>query len=138
MAKFCSNCGAQLNDNAKFCHVCGIAVGTVAPSVGAAPNKLFWAPMAISLLAVVGLVAVQFGSRPSAEQGDDRTVMTAAPGRPPDLSQMSPQEQADRLFVRVMRYASEGKNDSALFFAPMAMGAIEAIGPLDNHRRYDI
>jgi hypothetical protein len=51
---------------------------------------------------------------------------------------MSPQEQADRLFDRVMRYASEGKNDSAAFFAPMAMGAIEAMGSLDNHRRYDI
>jgi hypothetical protein len=51
---------------------------------------------------------------------------------------MSPQEQADRLFDRVMIMASEGKQDSAAFFAPMAIGAIELLGPLDAHRRYDV
>jgi len=56
----------------------------------------------------------------------------------PDLSTMSPEEQASRLFDRVMRLSSEGKSDSAAFFAPMALGAIEAAGPLDNHRRYDL
>ena len=37
-----------------------------------------------------------------------------------------------------MRLWSEGKADSAAFFAPMALGALEALAPLDNHRHYDI
>jgi hypothetical protein len=56
----------------------------------------------------------------------------------PDLSTMSPEEQSSRLFDRVMRLSSEGKTDSAAFFAPMALGAIEAAGPVDSHRRYDM
>ena len=55
-----------------------------------------------------------------------------------DISKMSPEEAASRLFDRVMRYASEGKADSAAIFAPMAMLAYERIGPLDAHARYDI
>ncbi len=51
---------------------------------------------------------------------------------------MSPEERADRLFNRVMRYSSEGKADSAAFFAPMALASIEALAPLDAHRRYDL
>ena len=136
MTNFCSNCGTQLNDGARFCHVCGVAVGTTATASATAPNKFFWAPVVLSILAVVVLVAVQFGSLEQAPAAESQIL--SAPGRPPDLSSISPQEAADRLFDRVMRYASEGKNDSAAFFAPMAMTAIEAVGPLDNHRRYDI
>ncbi len=58
--------------------------------------------------------------------------------RAPDISSLSPQERADRLFNRVMRYGEEGKLDSARIFAPMAIQAYEMAGPLDAHRRYDI
>ncbi len=51
---------------------------------------------------------------------------------------MTPEERADRLFNRVMRLSSEGKADSAAFFASMAMGALEALTPLNAHRRYDM
>jgi hypothetical protein len=56
----------------------------------------------------------------------------------PDISSMTPAERADRLFNRVMRLSSEGKTDSAAFFGPMALGALEALQPLDAHRRYDM
>ena len=56
----------------------------------------------------------------------------------PDISSMSPDERADRLFNRVMRLSSEGKADSAAFFGPMALGALEALAPLNAHRRYDM
>jgi hypothetical protein len=59
-------------------------------------------------------------------------------GAAPDLSSMSPEEQADRLFNRVMRLSSEGKGDSAVFFSSMAIGALESLQPLDAHRRYDL
>ncbi len=58
--------------------------------------------------------------------------------RAPDISSLSPQERADRLFNRVMRYGEEGKIDSARIFAPMAIQAYEMAGPLDAHRRYDM
>jgi hypothetical protein len=58
--------------------------------------------------------------------------------RAPDISSMSPEERADRLFNRVMRLSSEGRADSAAFFGPMALAAIEALAPLDAHRRYDM
>lgn len=58
-------------------------------------------------------------------------------GRAPDISSMSPRERADRLYDRVMAMSSQGKADSAAFFASMAVGAYEDLGPLDNDLRYD-
>jgi hypothetical protein len=50
---------------------------------------------------------------------------------------MSPGEQRQRLFDRVMRYARAGQLDSMQFFAPMAVMAYEQLGPLDVRARYD-
>ncbi len=63
--------------------------------------------------------------------------MSGAPAAP-DISAMSPEERANRLFNRVMLYSEQGKLDSARFFAPMAIQAYEMIGPVDAHARYDI
>lgn len=71
------------------------------------------------------------GAAPSVSSG--RPLGTA-----PDISNMSPQEAASRLFDRVMRYSTEGKADSAALFAPMAILAYERVGPLDAHARYDV
>lgn len=54
-----------------------------------------------------------------------------------DLNSMSPRERASRLFDRIMRQQSEGKVDSARFFASMALGVYESMGPLDADLRYD-
>jgi hypothetical protein len=56
----------------------------------------------------------------------------------PDISSMSPRERASRLFDRIMRLATEGKQDSVALFASMAIPAFEAIGPLDTDARYDL
>jgi hypothetical protein len=58
--------------------------------------------------------------------------------RAPDISSLSPRERADRLFDRMMRLESEGKKDSIAFFAPMALSAYQALGPLDIDLRYDM
>jgi hypothetical protein len=55
-----------------------------------------------------------------------------------DISSMSPRERAGRLFDRIMRLSSEGKNDSVQFFAPMALAAFESLGELDNDLRFDL
>jgi uncharacterized membrane-anchored protein len=57
---------------------------------------------------------------------------------PPDISSMSPEERANRLFNRVMSLWSEGKQDSAAFFAPMALASLEALTPLNLHSHYDM
>jgi hypothetical protein len=59
-------------------------------------------------------------------------------GTPPDISQMTPEERADRLYNRIMGYAERGKTDSAAFFAPMAMMAYQQLGALSPDQRYHV
>jgi hypothetical protein len=107
--------------------------GVTAGVPRATPSALPWAVAAIALVALISLVAGQYFARRSGP-----AAASAAQVRAPDISAMSPQERADRLFDRVMTYSSTGKADSALFFAPMALGALEAISPRTNHHRYDM
>jgi hypothetical protein len=58
--------------------------------------------------------------------------------RAPDISSLSPQERADRLYNRVMTLASEGKVDSVQFFAPMAIQSYLLLSPLSADQRYDL
>jgi hypothetical protein len=58
--------------------------------------------------------------------------------RAPDISSLSPQERADRLYNRVMLLATQGKADSVQFFAPMALTAYQMLAPLNADQRYDM
>jgi hypothetical protein len=58
--------------------------------------------------------------------------------RAPDISGLSPQERADRLYNRVMLLAAQGKIDSVQFFAPMALTAYQMLSPLNTDQRYDM
>ncbi|HEV7387452.1 MAG TPA: hypothetical protein VGN73_02460 [Gemmatimonadaceae bacterium] len=74
---------------------------------------------------------------------DDRGAAVDDPGvgsgaRAPDISSLSPQERADRLYNRVMLLASQGKDDSVQFFAPMALTAYQMLSPLNADQRYDM
>jgi hypothetical protein len=71
---------------------------------------------------------------------DDRTgADDQSPGvRAPDISSLSPQERADRLYNRVMTLASQGKIDSVQFFAPMAIQSYLLLSPLGADQRYDL
>ena len=60
---------------------------------------------------------------------------STAPVRGPDISGLSPEERVDRLYNRVMLLDQQGKKDSVLFFAPMAIDAYRMLGPLDQIRR---
>jgi hypothetical protein len=55
-----------------------------------------------------------------------------------DISQMSPEERAQRLFDRVMRLGEEGKIDSVQFFLPMAIGAYQQLPALSLDSHFDI
>ena len=56
----------------------------------------------------------------------------------PDISQMSAEERAQRLFDRVMRLGEEGKADSVRFFMPMALGAYQQLPALSLDSHFDV
>lgn len=162
----CAGCEAPLSPGAHFCHRCGKPVGSAVPAPAskapdsprqpAAASSLPWAVAAIALLALLAMSAGKFfnasrGSSLDAPQNalpqaglDDRGAssgsedVTAAGVRAPDISALSPEERAERLFNRVMLLSSQGKTDSVLFFAPMAINAYEMISPMTADQRYDM
>ena len=138
--RYCATCGAELASGARFCHRCGAAVdGTRAPAAAAAPGfskALPWSVLALALVALIALVFARKDLRPVPPDASSAPLGSAM--RAPDISNMSPQERADRLFNRVMTLASEGKVDSVAFFIPMALGAFDALAPHNAHQRYDI
>ena len=123
-------------------------------TVAASPSTpLPWIVAAIALITLLAFLAgsafnKRRGSSLDAPQNalpqaglDDRGMSGPAPEgvvRGPDISQLSPQERADRLFNRVMVLAGEGKTDSVLFFAPMAIEAYRMLAPLNADQRYDL
>jgi zinc-ribbon domain len=154
--KFCSECGTRLREDARFCHGCGATIDGQ-PRAVAAPRKqaeaqaeaeaeasaiLRWGMPLFALVALIVLSIWSAGSRSrgssDAPQQNVPLAAATATGAAPDISSMSPEERADRLFNRVMRLSTEGKTDSVAFFASMAYGALESLQPLDAHKRYDM
>lgn len=149
-AEHCRNCGVALSTGARFCHRCGApTTGALADRPSAGPSgaagsatvstALPWAVAAIALLCLLAFIVGQNFRRPAAATAV-AAPPNAAPGNgpAPDISQMSPDERADRLFQRVMTYVAEGKVDSVRFFSPMAIQSMAALAPLNAHRRYDL
>ena len=151
----CAACATLLTPGAKFCHRCGNAAG--APGGGrSAPGSttLPWAIAGIALVAFIALLAGQrFRSTPPVDaaqpqargatqgggaEGGASPDAGAAGVRAPDISNMSPRERADRLFDRIMRLDTEGKKDSVLFFAPMAIAAYQQLPNPDADARFDM
>jgi hypothetical protein len=138
MANFCAQCGVALGERAKFCHRCGAprdGAVTGTPSATSANTVLPWTIAAIAVLAFVAFLAGQrFGGRAAPENA----APPAQGARAVDISSLTPQQRADRLFDRMMTLVTEGKSDSVQFFAPMAIQSFEALAPLDAHQRYDL
>jgi hypothetical protein len=139
--RFCSDCGTKLRPDARFCHNCGAPINGQPARAQSVPvsKALRWGVPAIAIIALILLSIIRLGSRSAGADSGERVPLGAGGAvQAPDISSMSPDERADRLFNRVMRLSSEGKADSAAFFGPMALGALEALAPLNAHRRYDM
>jgi len=76
------------------------------------------------------------GTREAA--GGEEAAPPASRVTPPDISQMSPEERATRLYNRVMMLHAAGKTDSAQFFLPMALQAYAMLPTLDIDARYHV
>ena len=148
-SRFCPACGAEVRPAARFCHRCGAGMDGQRPAAGGggaggaasgASTVLPWTVAGIALLCLLAFIVGQnFRKAPApAAAPAAGPVAGSAPGRAPDISQMGPEERADRLFQRVMTYVGEGKTDSVQFFSPMAIQSMQALAPLDAHRRYDL
>ena len=139
----CHACGAALTSTARFCHKCGAQLGGGQAAGWRA--GLPWGVAGAAVGALITLIALRMGagSREPGAEGDPRTAprsLLPAPSMPsaPDISQMSPEERATRLYNRVMMLHTQGKPDSAAFFLPMALQAYAMLPALDVDARYHI
>jgi hypothetical protein len=132
----CHACGAQLSANVRFCHKCGAAVA-VAQATGWRTG-LPWAVAGAALGALVTVVAMRVGGERGAGSGQAAGSAPLSQLSAPDISQMSPEERATRLFDRVMMLAQAGKEDSVQFFLPMAIASYDQMPALDSDARYHI
>ena len=156
--RFCSGCGASVGDvrcpqcghavpaGAHFCSECGSPIGAGAAHSTIATRSPDHLPRLIGGAALLALVAFVAGLASGRRSNGAVAADAQSAGAPvsagvvpaPDISAMSPDERASRLFNRVMSYSEQGKADSARFFAPMAIQAYEMLGPVNPHVRYDI
>lgn len=144
----CTECGGAVSPGSKFCNSCGAPAGEGSRVGAGVRNPAMWIVPSIAILAVIAyFVGQQYTSNGSASAnstplGSSGAMAPFAGGSggaaPTDISQMSPEERASRLFDRVMRYGEQGKLDSARIFAPMATQAYEMLGTMTPHIRYDI
>jgi tetratricopeptide (TPR) repeat protein len=150
-AKFCGECGSQVLGGAAATAPAAAAqapagaraaaarTGAVTPQhrevaaeVVGGQNLAWWIAGAamFALIVVVGLNMVRPGPPPAPTAGTSPAA-TAGTGTPPDISQMSPIEAADRLFNRVMTSVTAGDSTAAQQFLPMAIAAYNRARPLN-------
>src|SRR5438132_4124490 len=136
----CHACGASLAATARFCHKCGAQVGGAQSSGWRA--GLPWSVAGAALGALVTVLALRLGGSSGSGMrdagGGEDGPPPASRISPPDISQMSPEERATRLYNRVMSLHSQGQADSAEFFLPMALQAYAMLPALDVDARYHI
>ena len=107
----------------------------------------------VSLIALV--VGQRFGARDN-EQPQNTAVldganaqgstMISAPGiasgdatpPAPDISQLSPEQRAERLYNRILRESEAGRPETVRSFLPMAFAAFEMLSPMSLEHRYDM
>jgi hypothetical protein len=135
----CHACGTALTATARFCHKCGAqVVGTQAAAWRAG---LPWGVAGLALGVLVTVLALRVGGSGERGAAPDGAPEGTAPRSllpAPDISQLSPEERATRLYNRVMTLHTQGKADSAEFFLPMALQAYAMLPAVDVDGRYHI
>jgi hypothetical protein len=164
-ARFCNHCGASLGAAAQAGAAAGSVPGGGARSAGrttgggasraarekagtataeAKQSQTGWWVAAVFFVAMILMVALPIIRREPAPGGAPvggaagATAGAPGTGTPPDLSQMTPREAADRLFVRVMTADEAGDRAQVTQFVPMALQAYEMAQPLDLDGRFHV
>ncbi len=151
----CRECGNRIPAGGRFCNECGApaSAGAAVARPGRGASVLPWAVAgaAIAALAVVLILPRMGGGDDEPGQGTPPFAQAPAAGpatgpaagppgdaRSVDLSTMTPREQADRLFNRVMQNLSQGDTAGARTFLPMAIAAYGRVETLDLDGRYHL
>lgn len=136
----CASCGERHQAGARFCQSCGRSL--VRRNWFDAQTLTVLGAACLTLVALGLLFAsvLDIGSAPEGDPAVTAPSRTAsAPsGQPPDLSNMSPREAADRLFNRVMMADERGDTSEVAQFAPMAAAAYDQLDSLDPDALYHL
>ncbi|MEQ1758696.1 MAG: hypothetical protein ABL986_10280 [Vicinamibacterales bacterium] len=143
----CPSCREPLHG--PFCSECGAAASPAASADKRVPLPYVIGGAAVLLLGLLLLIrtssdtaAPVVSTTPPAAVSAAPPVAGAAglesgtPGTPPDLSAMTPVEQFDRLFDRVMRASEGGDTANVVAFAPMALAAYGMLASPDADARF--
>lgn len=133
----CPSCGTQLSADARFCHKCGASTSPPTAATGWRAG-LPWGIAGLALGALLAVLLLRKGSGTPATAAANAPFARGGPTSTLDLSQMSPQEQAQRLFDRVMLMEAQGKADSVRFFMPMAIGAYQLLPSMSLDDHFDV
>lgn len=146
-SRWCTACGGAIPAGGRFCSSCGTAAALRAPT-GSAPSAGAPAPraaapgwlfLAIGVVALVAVLALVWPRGPAASPPQTAGAPVGGGGAAAiDLSTMTPREQFDRLYDRVMRAAENGDDATVTQFSPMALGAYAQLlpGDIDADARY--
>ena len=132
----CHACGTELAADAQYCHRCGRRTRESASARNSGWSvAISWAAAGAAVGALITLMVVRGGGPPAAQPAAATMPLGSGAG---DISQMSPEERATRLFNRVMRLDEERKADSVAFFVPMALQSYAMLPARDADARYHI
>jgi len=133
----CPSCGAATLSAAHFCHDCGASMEEGSGGGKWSTGRLArWGAVA-SLVAVAVFAVVTLSARDDTPPSSSAMPMPKF-NTPPDLSQMTLREAADRLFNRIMRASEQGNRAEAQRFVPMAVQAYGTLPMLDRDARYHL
>ena len=93
------------------------------------------------IVVVVAIVAYNAGRSAGSSSAGGAPLAPGMGGTPagaPDISSLSPREQADRLFEIVMTAHEQGDFGRVSQFASMALQAYDLLGPLDADAHYHV
>lgn len=128
----CRNCAAPLGRDASFCHRCGARADTRR----ARGEGLAWAVAGgLVVVTLVVLLATRSGGGPAASVGGGSQAPELT-GRAPDISGLSPRQQFDRLYERVMAAAADGDTATMVRLSEHALQAYAQLDSLDADARY--
>ncbi len=138
----CTNCGAALRPDARFCNQCGRTVGAGAAGASGA-EKLRWFLAGGATVAVAGALVLLLTRTPVASAGQPAPATVATQPRAPDdgfsaadLAAMGPKQRFDALYNRIMRSSERGDEASVGMFAPMALASYAELDSVDADARY--
>lgn len=134
----CIKCGASLSAGAEFCHACGTS--QMVSGGGAIPLPWLFGGFAVVVIAVAAFsytLGRSAGER-AATGGVPPGMVGGSPLAAPDISAMTPRQQADRLYDMVMTAHEQGDQGRMAQFAPMALQAYATLGPLDPDAHFHV